>query len=363
MQTRVSSEAPLARPAPWLKRIAVFRALQLGDLLCALPALRALRAAAPQAHITFVGLPWAHAFCARYPELLDDFIAFPGHPAFPEQTPRIDQWSPFLMQVQSRAFDLAIQLHGNGRISNGLIAQFGARRYAGFAAADAYRPERKTFIPFPPGSELHALLTLMRALGAPDTAADFDFPIGDDDRAELAQFPEWQTLSTQPYICLHPGARGLTRRWHAARFAAVADALAERGLTIVLTGTASEHGLVGAVAAAMHTRAINLCGRTSLGALAALLQGARLLVCNDTGVSHLAAAVKVPSVVVVTGSDPRRWAPENRSRHRIVMHPIACRPCAYAACPYEHACATAVSAERVAAEAQAILDRENHRAA
>jgi ADP-heptose:LPS heptosyltransferase len=301
--------------------LAIFRALQIGDMLCAVPALRALRMALPAARITLVGLPWAEQFAARFSRYVDEFIVFPGHSAFPEQAVQQHMLADFYAGMRARRFDIALQMHGNGELSNLVARAFGARTTAGFGDYRGNPGER--FYPWPDhGEEPQRLLDLIGLLGAPPCGSDLEFPITDADERELGASGLATGLTPDHYICIHPGARDPDKCWPAQRFAQVADRLAaEFGMPIVLTGAASEAHLTAAVASKMRSPAIDAAGPVSIGAMAALMSRSRLLICNDTGVSHIAAGLKLPSVVIFSKADIRRWAPLDKQRHHCLWDP------------------------------------------
>jgi ADP-heptose:LPS heptosyltransferase len=334
-----------------LHNIAVFRALQLGDLLCLVPALRALRLAAPNAKITLIGLPWAQEFTARFNKYVDDFLMFPGFPGLVESTPQINLIPAFFAAAQQRQFDFAFQMHGSGNLSNPITMALGAARTAGFYLPDAYCPDHEYFIPWLSSEhEITQYLRLLEFLGAPAGNRSLEFPLQEADYQSLRKDAQFRP-PPGTYVCIHPGARLQSRRWLPQRFAYVADGLAAQGWQVVLTGSANERPIVDAVLHAMRAPAIDMCGRTGLGALAAMVAGARLLVSNDTGISHIAAAVATPSVIISSGGDSQRWAPLDRRRHRVLHAAVPCRPCSYSVCPIGHPCAENISAEKVLHEA------------
>jgi ADP-heptose:LPS heptosyltransferase len=300
--------------------VAVFRALQLGDLLCAVPAFRALRAALPRARIGLVGLPWARTFVERFNRYFDDFWEFPGYPGLPEQPPAVADLPAFLAAIHGQRLDLAIQMHGCGTITNPLVAMLGARRSAGYYVPGNYCPEPERFLPYPERlPEVWKHLRLMEFLCFEPRGEHLEFPLFEHDMHALDLLLEETGLMRGQFVCVHPGARASARCWAPAYFAAVADALAKRGWSIALTGTGGEAPLTRAVAECMHAGCVDLAGRTDLGTLAALLDASALLICNDTGVSHVAAALGAPSVVVFHQlSELEGWPPRDRQRHRVV---------------------------------------------
>lgn len=327
----MTAPSPLLAGEPVLAgdvgRIAVLRALPgLGDLLCAVPALRAIRREHPRARVTLVGLPSASWLLDRYPDLVDDLLVLEGVAGLPEVEADADAAVRFVADARARRFDLALQLHGSGVVTNAVTTLLGARRQVTAHPAGEPPPSNPS-IPYPDDvHEVHRLLAVAAAAGCPPVGDEVRMPVHGADRvAARALLGDPSSASPRPHACLHPGASRPENRWPPERFAAVGDALVAAGHRVVLTGTAGERPVVAAVAAAMAGPAADTCGRTSLGTLAALFAGAGVVVSNDTGAAHLAAAVRAPSVVVFPADgDPARWAPLDDNLHaRVAARRVA----------------------------------------
>jgi ADP-heptose:LPS heptosyltransferase len=307
----------LLQDLPARPRIALLRGTPgLGDLLCAVPSWRALRRARPDARVTLVAQPHAADLAARLGAYVDDHLPFPGFPGLPDAGDDVRATVGFLAATQDRAFDLVVQQHGSGGVTNILARLVGGRRTAGFHEPGAYVPDPAGFIAYPGDAhEVHRHLRLLAHLGAPPAGEALELPIGRADRARA------QALvgDGPPYVVLHPGASTAERRWPAGSFAEVGRTLARDGLRLIITGSGAETGPAAAVARAIGPRARSVAGRTDLGALAAIVDAAAAVVTNDTGTSHVAVARGTPSVVVVPGAPARDWLPLDERRHPAVL--------------------------------------------
>jgi ADP-heptose:LPS heptosyltransferase len=303
-------------PASEIKKIAVFRALQLGDMLCVIPAIRALRAAYPAAEITLLGLPWASSFVERFCMYFDRFIHFPGYPGLPEQSFDENAYNSFLQQMQNEKFDLLLQMQGNGTIVNKIVKDSGAKHLAGFQPEGFYE-SNPLFISYPDSvHEIKRHLALMRSLDIPLNGLHLEFPLTSDDVDAYNQL--CIPVVKNSYVCIHPGSRSPSRQWPPHLFAAFADYFVENNYAVVVTGTADECEITKELLKCAKHRLIDLTGKTNLGAVAMLIKNACMLVSNCTGVSHIAAAFETPSVVISMDGEPERWGPLNKELHTTI---------------------------------------------
>lgn len=301
--------------------IGVFRALYLGEMLCIIPAIRALRRCYPHATLTLIGLPWQKDFVKKFSHYFDNFIDFPGWPGLPEQDPRKDDIVRFLQQVRGQKFDLLLQMHNNGFIANNMCLLWGAKYLCGLRKSVDAKPNTSLFpISDDDDHEVLRFLKLIDALKIPQQGTELEFPLSKDVVSNIKQNLLSLGLEPKRFVCIYPGARDPRKRWSPENFAFIANQLIEQHYTIVLTGSVSEKSLLSTVEKQIGYKVINLVEKLGVigeEELAALIYQSQCLISNDTGLSHIAAALQIPSVIIFSPfSSMKRWAPLNNKLHR-----------------------------------------------
>jgi heptosyltransferase-2 len=154
---------------------------------------------------------------------------------------------------------------------------------------------------------------------------------------------------------LCPGAEfGPAKRWPAAHFAALATALAARGLAVWLIGSAKDKPVAEEIAAQSDASVLSLCGRTDLGAAIDLMSLASVVISNDSGLMHVASALGRP-LVAIYGSSSAEHTPPLSPGARIVKLDIECSPCFARVCPLGHfRCMNELTPELVLAAVDAL---------
>ncbi|HDN78934.1 MAG TPA: glycosyltransferase family 9 protein [Chloroflexi bacterium] len=353
------------------RAILVVKLSDIGDVLTATPALRALRVSFPEAKIDALVPPGSAPVLANSP-LADEVIVFNkfayDHPGEALKPANLLAALRLGRELRHRHYDAIVLLHH-------LTTWWGVVKYAALALTlgapiraglDNGRGFFLTHsVPdkgFGYRHEVEYCLDVVRILGAESEGQEMEFYPSDEDE-------RWAEKALRglkrPIVAIHPGSGGYSpaRRWDLERFAELGDRLAfEGGASIVLIGTKADG--VSKVARLMHHPHINLEGRTSLGQLGALLKRCDLFVGADSGVMHLAAAMRTPLIALFGPTNPDAWGPWTPySPSQVIRIPLPCSPCSYVGftlnrrgCPARE-CMKGISVERVLKASLALLSR------
>ncbi len=348
------------------QRILIWLPNWVGDVVMAMPTLRALRLIYPGAHITWLLRPYLKPLvdaCPWYDRLMslrgeNRLMAGSRATRSGGKLPadRRRTWGGLIARLRAGRFDLAILLPNSFR-SAAMTRLAGIRRIVGYGRdgrswmlTDRLAPAREggRFIPT---STLHYYLKIARHLAETDGAADKPATddlfspsmklfthAADDARVDRLLHGAGLVPGRDRLLLLNPGAAfGSAKMWAPERFAAVADDLAVRhNMKPMVSGAPSERPILAAVRAAARTPILDLPSMgCDLRLLKSVLRHVSLMITNDTGPRHMAAAMNAPLVTIFGPTDPR-WAAIDFPLERMLRLDLPCSPCQKRICPLGH---------------------------
>jgi len=306
------------------KNILITKPSSLGDIVLALPALRALRLSFPEAKISWLVRPEFAPLLENHPHL-DEIITFDrkllGKAWFHPRA--FGALMSLISKLRQSKFDVIFDFQGLFRTASlawlsGCKTRFGmanAREFATFFYTHKVTQEIENI------HMTDFYLKIIQAAGASDFGVEFGFPQNPEVKDSVDKLLTSRGIK-ENYAVLISGSAHQDKCWPPERFAQLAEKISSQyNLSIVATGSASEAGIVERVKEKTDVTIMSLAGQTSLNQLVALLKRARLVVSNDTGPGHIAAALGVPLVIMFGRANPIRLHPYRRKHCVVAIDP------------------------------------------
>jgi lipopolysaccharide heptosyltransferase II len=330
-------EIPAKERKPF--RILIRGSNWLGDSVISVPAVRAIKAGRPDAHVTILSPEKIAAVWKLVPDV-DEVLPLTSGSLF---------GAVKLIRRQA-SFDVAILLPNSLRTALEVWLA-GIRRRVGFPGHHRRWLLNQIIVEQPRRGpiehQVYRYLRMARELGGPTA-----IPV------TRMFLPRVRANGAPARLGLCPGAEyGPAKRWLPERFADVALSIAnDRPVQWILFGTAADVERGTAIETALGTNCVNRIGQTTLEELAGELSECALLLTNDTGTMHLATLLGIPVVAIFGSTEPRLTGPLGTG-HQVHRHQVECSPCFLRECPIDFRCMKAVSVEEVVESVSSVLKK------
>lgn len=199
---------------------------------------------------------------------------------------------------------------------------------------------------------LSGISELVPSAARDNSMIDFDLKVNSN---ALTWANTWvsERVGEGGFVVFAPGSIIEHKNWPLERYMELGSMLLAResDIKIIVIGPAKDEELGLRLTAALGEGCINLAGKISMSQLAALLTKAKVTVGNDGGAMHLAAAMRCPCVTVGNGINEEGSIEPWFSRSIFIRHSVPCAPCfSDLSCPMTHnRCVKDIQAQDVVA--------------
>lgn len=316
-------------------RILFIKPDHLGDMLLAIPAMRALKRVQPYAEIHVLAGAWSASVLANVPEV--DLVLTVNFPGFARDKDKKNYLAPYTQlikvsrQLRQIGYGHAVILRPDHWWGAMLSYVAGISERIGYdienvsqflTQASNHRHE-------------HAIRQNLRLVEQwtgqlSDDEIPYYLDVYDDERETVHHYLAQFGISAQRrYFCIHPGSGTWVKHWENDQWAKIADTLIDQlDADVIFTGGDGERAMVDNIQNRMEHKSYTSAGDLNIQQLAALYENSLLVLGADSGPIHLAAAVKTPTVALFGPADPIEFAPwGDKNHHMVVTSSIGCRPC------------------------------------
>lgn len=288
---------------------------QLGDMLCAVPLLRALRTRFPDAHITLIANPVNYDIMRHHP-YVNEVLNYDKQLFF-RKPGRLFE---FYRAMRKHRYDLAVvPVTVSISLTSNVLAllsraslRVGAERLAekdNPASFLFHVTSKLDWSEDPHRHQTQRNLDIVRPLGISTNELHHLIGITDDERADASRFLASFKAGRSTLIGFHPGAGKIGNRWPAEHFATIANMLYERfSVGVVITSGPMDDEPVHTMLRHIHPSYL-IVRRKPIREVAAIISHLSLFITNDTGIMHVAAGVGTPTLSLFGPTDPKQWAP------------------------------------------------------
>ena len=304
---------PSELPLQSFKRILILRQHdQLGDLLLATPAIRAVRKKYPDAFIALVVREYTAPLVEHNPNI-DEVIVF---------YEKLWRWNisrliGFWRSLRG-GFDCAIVLNTISRsLSTDCIALASGAKYIvgpDHLSHEPSMPERiyNVLVHRDPNEkhEIERNLDIVRALGADENDLEYDLVLSDEEVGKAEEV--YQSLRIDPrkrIVGVHFGALNPSKCFPLEKLATIIDwMIDEYSVEAILFAGPNEMERRRDILSRLH-HGVSSVPVIPLRIMAAMMRHCDLFICNDTGTLHVAASQRRPTISFHSLSDPAIWKP------------------------------------------------------
>ncbi len=334
----------------------------LGDIIMMTPAVRAIKAAYPDASLELLTIDRSRELAEGIPGL-DKIHSVPINYRFAGPV-AIYRFIRVLLELRREGFSALVNFSLvssyagllKARLINGIVKPglASCRVMKGLGAAGDFTAYEE-FIE--KKSEVALTARLLAPLGLAPRDLDISYAPGPEEKKKVSLDIAARGLSGRPVIGLNPGAFRPSRRWPLGKWKELTSLLLEKypGALVIVTGSSAEKGL--AEELKISGRVLAAAGLYSITENAALYGLMDVFITNDTGPMHIAAAVGTKTVCIFGPGDHWRFAPSVAGdKKRVVRkdNPGCIIPCYKFSCP-NPACLESISPAEVLGAAAELL--------